>query len=149
MRTWSKPCCCCMPTACDQPMPLESTRRHRQGTINGQVIGRHGQGMIVACRASIRFCPNRNRTYGFWTPGGAGGVCKRQGGIVYVSTFDRRLAQVPRETIALSLWHACYQKGTPFPPPLGIAWRGLPAIFLPFFVLGVWLLFNKGLSDGI
>ena len=62
---------------------------------------------------------------------------QKAGGVIDVSTFDRRLARLPRETIALSLWHVCCQKGTPFPPPPAVAWRGLPTIFPHFFKLWV------------
>ena len=50
-------------------MPFKRDLRYRQGVIDGRVIGRHGSRHSKACSASIRICPNRNRTYGFWTPG--------------------------------------------------------------------------------
>jgi hypothetical protein len=55
------------------------------------------------------------------------------GGVVDVSIFDRRQARTPREAIMLPLWHACCQKGTPFPPTPSVGVAGTPRNFFSLF----------------
>lgn len=71
---------------------------------------------------------------------------QKAGGVIDVSTFDRKLAQLPRETIALSLWHVCCQKGTPFPPTPSCSVAGTPHNFSPLFCLrGFCYFFTRGI----
>jgi hypothetical protein len=73
---------------------------------------------------------------------GQGVVCdvrsEGRGGVVDVYPESRHLAYALAGSILLSLWHLCCQKGTPFPPPPAVAWRGFPTIF-PHY-LELWVL---------
>ena len=101
-------------------------------------MGKDGSRLVEALIRCVQIAIER---MGFGQ-GGGWRCLQMAGGVVDVSIFDRRQARTPRETITLSLWHACCQKGTPCPPAPSVGVAGTPRNFFSLFYRGG--LFHEG-----
>lgn len=92
------------------PMPFKRVLRYLQGTIMGEVMGRHGwagKTPQIACN------PSMYKTQSFVC------VLDRQG-CADVSRSDRPRADLSGHSIGLPGWHGWLSKRHPFPlPPTG------------------------------